>query len=160
MCRKLVCNTLILVLVVTALRANAGEPEKKDNKSGKEKGVTSDLEKASQQWYQAWVEKDAVTVERMMADDYVYVAPNGQVQDREAILRVIRSPGYRLHSWNRTNIVGRMLGDDAAVIRARGQGEGEFGGKRFKEDHALVQVWARVRGEWKVVVEQTTDYKP
>src|SRR5258708_28032273 len=36
------------------------------------------------------------SVERLMADDYIYVGPNGLVLDRHAILRIIRSPSYRL----------------------------------------------------------------
>ena len=116
--------------------------------------MTSELEKLNEQWNQAWLGKDAATVERMMADDYVYVAPTGQVLDREAILRIIRSPRYRLYRWTRTNVVVRMLGNSAAVIRLRGQGEGEFEGKPFKEDHACMTVCARVQDQWQVVMEQ------
>jgi uncharacterized protein (TIGR02246 family) len=118
--------------------------------------VNAELAALNERWNRAWVEKDAATVERLMADDYVYVAPTGQPLDREAILGIIRSPGYRLHHWTRTNVVVRMLGDSAAVIRHRGQGEGEFEGKPFKQDHACVSVCARVDGEWQVVLEQCT----
>jgi uncharacterized protein (TIGR02246 family) len=122
-------------------------------------GVIADLEQLSDRWNRAWLDKDADTVAGLMAGDYVYVAPTGQVQDREAILAVIRSPTYRLHQWTRTNVVVRMVGDNAAVIRHRGQGEGEFEGKPFKEDHTLVAVCARVGGAWHVVMEQCTANK-
>jgi uncharacterized protein (TIGR02246 family) len=122
--------------------------------------VASELEQLNQLWLRAWLEKDAATVERLMADDYVYVAPTGKSLDREAILRIIRSPGYRLHHWMRTNVVVRMLGDSAAVIRHRGQGEGEFEGKPFKEDHACLTVWEQVGGVWQVVLEQCTANQP
>jgi hypothetical protein len=46
--------------------------------------------------HQAWLAKDAATVEHLMADDYVYVAPNGSVFDRQAIPGILRSPSYRL----------------------------------------------------------------
>lgn len=158
--RNLTCRTLIFLLLVAAPRANGQGPGKKGDKPAKESAMTSELEQVSQRWYRAWLDKDATAVERMMADDYVYVAPNGKAQDREAILRVIRSPGYRLNSFSRTNVVVRMLGDGAAVVRCRGQGEGQYDGKHFKDDQALVQVYARVHGEWKVVTEQATDNKP
>src|SRR4051812_12012232 len=82
--------------------------------------MPSELEQLNERRNRAWLEKDAATVERLMAGDYVYVAPTGQAQSREAILAVIRSPRYRLHHWTRTNVVVRMLGDAAAVIRHRG----------------------------------------
>jgi hypothetical protein len=53
-----------------------------------------------------------------------------------------------------------MLGDSAAVIRQRGQGEGEFEGTPFKQDHACVTVCARVGGEWQIVMEQCTANTP
>jgi hypothetical protein len=122
--------------------------------------VTFELEQLNQRWNRAWLEKDASTVERLTADDYVYVGPTGQVVDREVILRIIRSPGYRLHHWTRSNVVVRMLGDSAAVIRQRGQGDGEFEGKKFEHDHACMTVCAKVRGEWQIVMEQCTENKP
>ena len=121
----------MLVLIPGAPWANGQEPGKKDDKLAKESGVTFELEQLNQRWNRAWLEKDATTVEQLMAVDYVYVAPTGQALDREAILPIIRSPGYRLHRWTRTNVVVRMLGDRAAVIRHRGQGEGEYEGKQF-----------------------------
>jgi ketosteroid isomerase-like protein len=152
--------TFILVLTTGGSWANGQEPGKKDKKPGKESVVSSELEQFDQRWNRAWLEKDAAAVERMMAEDYVYVAPTGQVFDREAILRIIRSPSYRLHHGTLTNVVVRMLGDNAAVIRDRFKGEGEMEGKQFKDDHSCVRVCARVRGEWQIVVEQCTANKP
>jgi uncharacterized protein (TIGR02246 family) len=149
-----------LVFVAGLGRADGREPAKNDNQRAKGSAVTSELEQLSERWYRAWVERDPATVERMMADDYVYVSPTGQAQSREAILRIIKSPRYRLNHFDRTNVVVRMLGDDAAVIRLRGRDDGEFEGKRFNEDHACLQVWSRARGQWQLVLEQCTDNKP
>ena len=48
--------------------------------------MTSDLHDLSERWFQAWLEKDAGTVERLAAEDYIYIAPSGLVLDRLAIL--------------------------------------------------------------------------
>ena len=45
--------------------------------------MLSELHDLSERWFQAWLEKDAETVERLMAEDYLYIAPNGLVLDRE-----------------------------------------------------------------------------
>ena len=39
--------------------------------------MVSELHRLSERWFQAWLEKDAATVERLAAEDYIYVAPNG-----------------------------------------------------------------------------------
>jgi uncharacterized protein (TIGR02246 family) len=149
-------GVLAALFIVAASPACAQGQGEKESPPGKERGMTAELGKLSEQWYQAWLDRDAATVERLMADDYVYVAPSGQPQDRAAILRIIRTPSYRLQSWKRTDIVIRPLGDAAAIVRSRGRGEGEFDGKHFKDDHALLQVWSRVGADWKLVLEQST----
>src|ERR1700736_1615465 len=106
--------------------------------------VLTELHSVNDRWLRAWFEKDVDTVERLMADDYVYVAPNGHVMDRQAILGIIHSPSYHLLNGTATEVVVRALGDGAAVIRKRWQGEGTFEGATFKDDHSLVMVWVRL----------------
>lgn len=114
----------------------------------------SELHGLSEQWFRAWFEKDAATVESLMAEDNVYIAPNGLVLDRQAILGIIRSPTYRLDHGERTEVVFRALGRDAAVVRDRWQGAGSFDGTSFTDDHRCVRVWVRQAGEWRLVMEQ------
>jgi uncharacterized protein (TIGR02246 family) len=112
------------------------------------------LQALNERWIRAWFEKDAATVERLMADDYVYVGPGGLVLDRRATLAVIRSPSYRLDHGTRTDVLVRAVGQDAAVVRHRWQGAGSFEGKPFTDDYRGVMVWEKQAGEWRVVMEQ------
>ena len=45
--------------------------------------MLTQLHELNDRWFQAWQEKDAATVERLMAEDYVYIAPSGIVLDRQ-----------------------------------------------------------------------------
>ena len=116
--------------------------------------MLSELHGLSERWFRAWLEKDAATVERLMADDYLYVAPGGLLLDRPAILAIIRSPSYRLDHGTRTEVVVRAVGRDAAVVRHRYQGAGSFEGTSFTDDHRCVMVWEKHAGEWRLVMEQ------
>ncbi len=58
--------------------------------------MMTELERLNDTWNKAWLEKDVATVEQLMASEYAYIAPNGQVLDRDAILQIIRSPSYEL----------------------------------------------------------------
>ena len=93
-------------------------------------------------------------MERLAADDYMYIAPSGSVFDRPAILGIIRSPSYRLEHGTRTEVVVRPLGHDAAVARHRYQGAGSFDGASFTDDQRCVMVWERQAGQWRLVMEQ------
>src|SRR5262245_13407672 len=81
--------------------------------------MSSELHDLSERWFRAWLEKDAATVERLAASDYIYVAPNGMILDRRAILAVIRSPSYRLDHGTRSDVIVRSVGQEAAVVRHR-----------------------------------------
>ena len=116
--------------------------------------MLSELQDLSERWFQAWLEKDAATVERLVAEDYVYVAPSGLILDRQAILAIIRSPSYRLDRGTRTEVVVRALGPEAAVVRHRYQGTGSFEGTSFTDDHRCVMVWEKHAGQWRLVMEQ------
>jgi hypothetical protein len=116
--------------------------------------MLSELSDLSERWFLAWLEKDAATVERLAAEDYVYIGPSGLVLDRQANLRIIRSPTYRLDHGTRAEVVVRALGHEAAVVRHRYQGGGSFEGTSFVDDHRCVMVWAKHAGEWRLVIEQ------
>ena len=117
---------------------------------------SADLQRVSEGWFQAWLDKDATIVDRLAADDYIYIAPSGMMMDREAILGVIRSPGYKLDHGTRTEIVVRLLGSDAGVVRHRYQGAGMFDGAPFTDDHRGLMVWEKQNGEWRLVMEQNS----
>ena len=116
--------------------------------------MSAELHELSERWFAAWFAKDAAVVGRLMAPDYLYVGPDGFVLDREAILAVIRSPSYRLDHGTRSDVVVRMLGTKAAVVRHRYQGAGSFEGRAFTDDHRCAMIWERLAGRWQLVMEQ------
>jgi uncharacterized protein (TIGR02246 family) len=116
--------------------------------------MSSELHEISDRWFQAWLQKDAATVERFAAEDYTYVAPDGSILDRQAILAIIRAPSYRLDHGTRTEVVVRFLGRDAAVVRHHYQGAGSFDDSAFTDNQRCVMVWEKLAGEWRLVMEQ------
>ena len=107
-------------------------------------------------WFDAWRRKDASAVERMMAADYVYVAPNGAVMDREAILGIIKDPSYGIESGGHTEVVVVPLGPDVALVRHHWRGQGTLRGHTFVDDQQCVMIWFRSEGRWRVRYEQAS----
>ena len=129
-------------------------PGKAEAKSATRNGALSELRGLSDRWFQAWLKKEAATVEQLMAEDYLYIAPNGAILDRLAILNIVRSPSYRLEHGTRTEVVVRALGHEAALVRHRYQGAGSFEGTSFTDDQRCVMIWEKLAGEWRLVMEQ------
>ena len=107
-------------------------------------------------WFDAWRRKDAGAVERMMGADYVYVAPNGAVMDRETILGIIKDPSYGITSGTHTEVSVVHLGSDVALVRHHWRGEGTLRGQVFVDDQRCVMIWHRSDHRWRVHYEQAS----
>ena len=116
--------------------------------------MPADLEHLNEIWNRAWLERDAALVEKLMDDEYLYIAPNGRLMDRETILGVIKSPGYQLDESTRTPIFIKTVTDDAAVMVFRSRATGAFEGISFTDNHVCTMLCARRDGEWRVLLEQ------
>jgi hypothetical protein len=122
--------------------------------------VQQQIEHLSKIWNTAWLENDSATVDRLMAPEYVYVAPNGQILDRAAILGVILSPSYKLHRATWTELQIKVFSNGAAVILDRLQGTGTLNGKTFTDDNRCARVCLRRNGAWQIAFEQASPVKP
>jgi uncharacterized protein (TIGR02246 family) len=115
--------------------------------------MREEIERLITAWQEAWFAKDAPAIEHMMADDYVYVAPNGAVRDRGAILQVVKDPTYGLTDGTHSETIVTMLADGAALVRHRWRGTGTFQGQTFAEDNRCVTICDRSSGRWRIRYE-------
>jgi ketosteroid isomerase-like protein len=122
--------------------------------------ATAALKQLNDDWNRAWIEKDVAAVEKLMGSDYVYVAPNGQVLDRKAILAILHSPGYRIHHGTRTEVVIKPITADTGAVVHHWQGEGSFEGAEFHDNQRCTMMCARTGGQWQVVLEQCSIIAP
>src|ERR1041384_7057110 len=116
--------------------------------------MRTEVETLMAAWQDAWFTKNQSVISQLMTDDYVYVAPNGAVMDRAAILDVVGDATYGLTGGAHTETVITMLGQSAAVVRRRWKGRGTYRGKVFVEDHRCVTICDRSSGQWRIRYEQ------
>ena len=114
--------------------------------------VRAELERLSHAWINAWLTKDVAAIEARMAPEYTYIAPNGQVLDRQRILAIVRSPGYRLDRSTSSEVQITPFTDSAIVLR-RAHSSGSHEGQAFTEDHRCSSVWLRRQGVWQLAWE-------
>ena len=114
----------------------------------------TEVEALMAEWQSAWFTKDQSVISRLMSDDYVYVAPNGAVMDRTAILDVVGDATYGLTSGTHTETVIMKIGESAAVVRRHWKGRGTYRGQVFVEDHRCVTICDHSNGRWRIRYEQ------
>jgi uncharacterized protein (TIGR02246 family) len=122
--------------------------------------VPSEVETLMTAWQNAWLAKNSHAIADMMTDDYLYVAPNGAVMDRAAILGVVNDSTYALMGGTHSETAVSMLGESAAFVRRRWKGSGTFRGQAFVEDHRCLTICDRTSGQWLIRYEQCSAVVP
>lgn len=121
--------------------------------------MQTELERLNQAWIDAWLAKDVAAIEARMAAEYTYIAPSGQVMDRERILAIVRSPGYRLDRATSSEVHITEF-EGSAILLRRSQASGSYDGQAFTEDHRCTSVWLRRRGAWQLAWEHCSPIAP
>jgi ketosteroid isomerase-like protein len=102
----------------------------------------------------ASIKKDRTTIERLLADDYLYIHSNGSAKNRAEEIAETMSPDM---GWTNSQIGElrvRVFGDVAIVTGTNtltGAAKGYASGVRRFTD-----VWVRFNGLWKTVGGQST----
>jgi ketosteroid isomerase-like protein len=100
----------------------------------------------------AYQSGDRRVLEQVLADDYVFIALDGQALNKsEAIARwTDRFRGAATFADTESQI--RVYGD-SAVVTGRQTESGSAGGRSYTVAYRFTVVWARPNGRWQVVSE-------
>ena len=115
--------------------------------------ITDTLIARTQQWVDAWNEKDVEGMRRLHAPDVGdqrYVVGNG-FSTMEWLLKELRETNFWNVTWSMRIVDAkvRMLGGDAGVVSFRLTGtETPSGGAARPYSEAFTLIFQRVRGEW------------
>lgn len=104
--------------------------------------------------YQLAVKRnDAATMARILADDFVLIAGNGAVHDREALLAEARSASVQYEQQDELEQQVRVWGD-TAVVTARLWVKGTQQGQAFDRKLWFSDVYVRTADGWRYVLGQ------
>ncbi|MET0592381.1 MAG: nuclear transport factor 2 family protein [Polyangiaceae bacterium] len=107
--------------------------------------------RVQREWMEAIRDKDAVALDRILADDYTYTDSRGGVTNKADSLRQARSQGgERMKSFQTTDTRAHVFGD-TAVVTGRLRVEGEAGGKTFEAEVRFTDILSRIDGQWRAV---------
>lgn len=98
-------------------------------------------------WNDALVRKDTAAVARILAPDFVYVAPDGEMAGRELLLRVIADPRGQMEPFTTRDVVVRRHGE-TAVVTGWFRQAGTAQGQRYESYIRYTDVYVRRDGRW------------
>ena len=100
--------------------------------------------------------KDVAALERLWAEEFVFVNPRGQVLSKADRLENIRSGKTAFKSLTCNEVKTHSYGSDWAVTTCRAILEGQYSGQEGSGDYRCTFFWAQPHGRWQLVGLQMT----
>ena len=113
----------------------------------------------SDDWDAALVSNDADAVAAFMADDWVYVGPDG-VTEKSDLIHWIAIGRLAHHSMRVTGPVRIAVYGDVAVMTARKASTGAWEGTPYTADEWITDVYVRAGDAWPCVLSQKAPVGP
>jgi ketosteroid isomerase-like protein len=117
--------------------------------------LPSDLLKTIQQYEQAQVRNDVVTLDHLVTDDFILVNSDSSVQNKKSFLEDFNKPGFKMEPYVLQEKVEKVWGD-AAVVGGVMLLKWTQDGKQQSRKLRIVYVWTKKDGHWQTTYAQLT----
>ena len=146
---------ILVTLIVTFVGLTTAGQGQQPNLTKAEEEVR----KLERQWLDAYEQKNAEAMDRIVADDFTITFPNGAIQTKPQLMTMIKAP--RRTSQPRTkfsteDVQSRAYGD-TVILMGRVITEYERDGKAVREQSRYTDTYVRRNGQWQVVASHLSN---
>jgi uncharacterized protein (TIGR02246 family) len=113
-------------------------------------------------WLDAYEKFDAEAMDRIVSEDFVITHPNGKMQTKEQLMKMIRGPKppsagpMRLFT---EDVQPRVYGD-TVILRGRVITEMQKDGQPHRDESRYTDVYVQTNGRWRVVASHLSALPP
>lgn len=144
---KQYCVLFLALVACCSLLALAPKP--KDSSGGVEQAITQ-LEDASRD---AALKGDPSWAEKNLSDDFVRINPDGKALNKQEFIDNFKNTKYQAIDFSDRKI--RVYGD-SAVVNTTANVKATSDGRDLTGTYRATRVWAKIKGQWKLVDFQST----
>lgn len=141
-CVQLMAGVLVIALCTGAARADTEQ----------------EINQIEEQRYQTMVTADTQGLAQILADEFVYHQPTGNVASKAMYLQQIGSGKVKIKTFERYGVTVHVYGDTATAMGST-RLDIELEGQARKVDLAYLNVWVKRDGRWQLVARQSA-FKP
>lgn len=116
----------------------------------REDRLHKEIENLEAQWRIALMQNDVATINRLLADDYLGINPNGTLETKADALAQRRAGTTKISNIDTINLKVRVYGD-TAVATSQVELQGRDGDRDISGRYHYTRVYSRRSGEWRVV---------
>ncbi|OLB17407.1 MAG: hypothetical protein AUI05_04430, partial [Verrucomicrobia bacterium 13_2_20CM_2_54_15_9cls] len=134
-------------LAVVCVGQSATPPDSENSKSEQE---------VRQEYRAALLQRDVPTLEKIWADDYIFVNASGEVLTKAQRLANAKSGATTLDSINEEENITVRVYQNSAVATSRVTIKGQYGGQLTSGQYRSTHVWVKGPAGWQLVSNQLT----
>ncbi|HCX29409.1 MAG TPA: hypothetical protein DHU55_06495, partial [Blastocatellia bacterium] len=157
-----VCSLVVSLMILSGCKqADTNRAAPANTNSGKETvdtaAIETELMRIENDWPRAIKEKDAAAIQRVEADDAVFVYPDGSIGGKAQDIKDIETGALSSDSWEVTDLKVIVLDNNSAVVSGRSiVKNGKYktpDGKTIdiSGQYRFIDTYARRSGEWKLI---------
>jgi ketosteroid isomerase-like protein len=139
-------ETCFVILLVSAILFTSGLAFPQTQTGS----VEQELVKLENEWCEALVKQDWAFMERVLADDYTWTDPDGNVHTKADEIASIKFGQGKISSCALDDLKVRVYGD-AAVITGLTTHKGIVEGKEASVQFQWTDTWVKIAGRWQCV---------
>jgi ketosteroid isomerase-like protein len=144
-------SVVVLVLTVAILAQTSAQQTSESAKHAEQELITLENE-----WAEAWIKSDVAFFERIIADDYTWTAPWGDVWTKAQDLALVKSRETVIKSWALADMKVRVYGD-TAVVTGRNTIKETYKGEDVSGQNRWTHTWVKRAGRWQCVAAHSSE---
>ena len=145
-------TTPYIAVTVTFLSFAFGEAQQESTDKTSEQEVRQTIEK----YRAALLQRDVPALEKIWADDYVFVNASGEVLTKAQRLANVKSGATKLDSINEEENITVRVYQNSAVATSRVTIKGKYSGQATGGQYRSMHVWVKGPEGWQLVANQLT----
>jgi ketosteroid isomerase-like protein len=153
---KRVMPHIVITIALLSFAFGQSATQKESPVNSSEQEVRQMIEK----YRAAILRRDIPTLEKIWADDYVFVNAAGEVLTKAQRLANIKSGATTLESIKEEESITVRAYESSAVATSRVTLKGQYSGQPIRGQYRSTHVWVKGPSGWQLVSNQLTALKP
>jgi len=145
---------IAIVLLASALGQSANQQNSENSSS------ETEVREAIEKYKTALLRRDVAALEKIWADDYVFVNASGEVLTKQQRLANVKSGATALDSINEDENLAVRVYQNSAVTTNRVTIKGQYSGQSVSGQYRSTMVWVKSSAGWQLVSNQLTGLPP
>jgi ketosteroid isomerase-like protein len=141
---------ITIALLLFTFRQATAQQESENRKSEQE------VRQMIENYRTALLQRDIPALEKIWADDYVFVNASGEVVTKAQRLANVKSGATKLESINKEENITVRVYQNSAVATSSVAIKGKYGGQSTSGQYRSTLVWVKGPAGWQLVANQLT----